>query len=377
MTARKCNVGFIGCGRLMNWQHIQNAHKSDACAVHTLCDITPEALERTASKYPPQKRTADYRTLLADDEVDLVVIATNADFHARFAVEALRAGKHVYVEKPLGRTVEEGREVARAAKEAERHVAVGFNRRFAPAYLDVKAALEAREGPPMFYYRIADHEQGRRTGISRLLDEICHIFDILVWFAGAEPASVYAAEGFHHNDNLIALKFADGSTAAILSSGRATAELPKEHLEVVWDHHAVVVEDFVEARFFDVEGMPPLKRYRGRAYDGGPSEHVERFAEDGLEALVELRRRAREAEDAQQRGESAPEEIMRLPINYIEDKGWAVALDEMAAAAVEGRAPRNASAVDGLRATAVALAAMRSVETGKAAELDPAQWSIP
>ena len=53
MVSRKCNVGFIGCGALMNWQHIQNAHKSDACVVHTLCDIKPDVLGRTAGKSPP------------------------------------------------------------------------------------------------------------------------------------------------------------------------------------------------------------------------------------------------------------------------------------------------------------------------------------
>ncbi len=376
MDAKKCNVGFIGCGALMNWQHIQNGHKSAACVVHTLCDIDPEALERTASKYPPRKRTDDHTTLLADPEIDLVVIAMNSRLHARFAIEALRAGKNVYVEKPLGHTIEETRAVALAARESGKYLAVGFNRRFAPAYLDVRAALEGRGGAPLFYYRIADHERGRRTDISRLLEELCHVFDILTWFSGAEPAEVYATEGYHRNDNQVSLKFADGSIASILSSGRATIGFPKEHLEVVWDHKAATVEDFVEARFFNVEGMPPVKRYRGRGYDGGPSEHVERFAEEGFEALLDLRRRYSAAFEERERGKAASDEILRLPINYVEDKGWAAALDEMARASVEDRAPGNASAADGVRATAVALAAMRSAETDRPVRLDPAAWTL-
>ena len=376
-AARKCRVGFIGCGALMNRQHIQNAHHSELLEVHTLCDINPEALESTAAKFPPVKRTDDHTQMLADGEVDLVVIAMRPEFHAKFAIESLRAGKPVYVEKPLGETVEKTREVAAASAETGLPVAVGFNRRFAPAYVDVKPLLENRAGEPIVYYRIADHERGRRAEHPRILEEVCHVYDILAWLTGSEPVRVCATEGTHPNDNVITLAFESGASATILSSGKSSIEAPKEHLEVIWDHRAVTVEDFVEARFYGVPGMPPKRNYAGRRNISTPEAIRLSFGADaGLEALLDARRRFNTAIEQKERGEPHDEEALRMPINYVMEKGWQQALEEMGTAVLEGRPPRNANALDGVRATVVALAGQESVETGGAVEIDVSRWQM-
>ncbi|MBN1808023.1 MAG: Gfo/Idh/MocA family oxidoreductase [Planctomycetes bacterium] len=375
MPERTCNVGFIGCGALMNTQHIQNAHKSPVCTVHTLCDINPAALESTAAKFPPVKTTPDYRTLLADPDVDLVVIAMNPAMHAELALAALDAGKPVYVEKPLGESVDEGLAVARRAAETGLQLAVGFNRRFAPAYLDVKPLLDGREGPLLVYYRIADHERGSRRDTVRLHVEVCHVFDILAWFTASEPVSVYATQGLH-NDNTVTVSFADGTAAQVLSSGRSSLEAPKEHLEIVWDHKQVIVTDFIETRFFHVPGMPPLKRYRGRSYLGSPDDHVEAFASKGLDYFLALKKRVSDAWDDKDAGRPFDKPLTEYPANYLGDKGWGFALDEMARAVLERRPAANAGAAEGIRASAVASAALRSIQSGNVERLDPSLWRL-
>ena len=342
-----CNVGFIGCGALMNHQHIQNAHNSAVCVVHTLCDIRDEAIESTAAKFPPVKTTKDYRELLADDEVPLVVIAMRPEHHARFAAEALRAGKNVYVEKPLGLTVEDALGVARVVEETGRHLAVGFNRRFAPSYCDLKSAMAGRGALPVISYRIADFERGVRADLSRMVEELCHIFDILSWLTDSEPVRACATVGTHHNDNLVLLTLADGSSASILSTGRASYENPKERIEAYWDCRSASVEDFVEARFYHVPGMPPVKHYAGRKSISVPDDFAGLLGSPGgLEYYLELKRRFQAEWDAFDAGDPHDESVMSQTYGYATAKGWDRALDEMATATIEGRAPRNASATD-------------------------------
>lgn len=375
MSTRPANLGFIGCGHLMTTQHIQNAHKSDVLEVHTLCDINEERLQQVAAKYAPRKQTTDHTELLADPEIDLVVIAMNPSLHPRFAGEALEAGKHVYVEKPLGDTSEEALEVARFARDKGLHVAVGFNRRFAPAYSDLKPHIAGREKSALAYYRIADHERGARSETHRLHVEVCHITDVLSWLLDSEPERVFLAQGGHHNDDILTVNFSDGSAVSILSSGRAEIDFPKEHLEVIWDFQAVSIEDFVQSRYFNVEGMPSVKTYRGRHYDGEVEGPAERFAEEGEEALFDVRRHCAEQWRLKEAG-GEPDEYYGIHCNYIQDKGWSRALEEMATAVIEGRRPANAGPLDAVRANVVSEAAMESARAGKAVRLDASSWGL-
>jgi len=171
-----------------------------------------------------------------------------------------------------------------------------------------------------------------------------------------------------------------------LSSPYGSLAQPKEHLEAVLLRGAVEMDDFVEFRSFGLPGMPAIESYAGRAYDGCDNRHVEEFARRGLAALRDLRERyARAAEEAGVLAQGAdPAAWSRfrrmlgdppLPqVNYASDKGWGAALEHFCSAAMEGRVPTNATAIDGNRATACAVAARRSIQTGQPVELDPRAW---
>jgi predicted dehydrogenase len=374
MADGKCNVGFIGCGELMTGQHIQNAHRSKICRVHTLCDIDKARLEKIAAKYPPQKKATDYKTMLADPEVQLVVIAMNPEKHAAIALDALHAGKDVYVEKPMGVSLAEARELAQTAKKLGRRLTTGFNRRFAPAYLDLSKYLRPREGGLTIFYRIADRERWERHDSSRLLHELVHVFDIIPFFTGSEPTVVYANEGWHKNDNIITLTFADKSIATILSTGR-TDSIPKERVELHWEQGAIEVESFVEARYYNIKDAPLVKRYPGRVSD--TAGNLQGLGdENGLEKLREILRESSQHYHAALAGKMTKEDVVAKSRGYLEEKGWAQALDEMALSILENRTPANATPSDGIRSIVVSEAAFESLRTGQAVKLDPKLWRI-
>ena len=370
---KRCRLGFIGCGKLMTRQHIPNAHRSGVCTIHTLCDIDADRLRAAAEKYPAEKTTTDYRELLADGAVDAVVIAMDHRQHCRFTREALEAGKHVYVEKPLGETVADALAIEALARNVKRRVAVGLNRRFAPAYRDLQPHLAARSGSCLLYYRIADPYTG---SADRLHVEGCHIFDLFRWILGCDPLEVSATRAAYHHDVVVTLKFEDGSVAVLFVSCQANHVLPKEHVEAMWDDKAVTIEDFVESRYFGVEPMPPVKRYRGHPFDFCPTDYVERFASEGLEALLDERRRADEAHRLKEAGGNPPEGLLKRPYHYIVEKGWPFALDAFASAVMEGREPETATAYDAAWASLLARAANESASSGQLVRLDSSELQV-
>jgi predicted dehydrogenase len=124
--------GLIGAGGIAQSQHLPNLARAPHAFLKTLCDVREDVLGQMRQKYAVPHATTDYRSLLADPEIDAVVVATREDAQAPLTIEALRAGKHVYVEKPLAETSAACADVVAAQRDSGRFVAVGFNRRFAP-----------------------------------------------------------------------------------------------------------------------------------------------------------------------------------------------------------------------------------------------------
>jgi predicted dehydrogenase len=373
----KCNVGFIGCGQLMTGQHIQNSHRSNVNRIHTLCDINEERLKFVAGKYPALKTTTKHAQLLADPEIQLVVIAMAPEKHAELALEAIKAGKDVYVEKPMGVSIHEAREIAATAKKLGRRVTTGFNRRFAPAYTDLKKFLNPRDGGLTIFYRIADRERWSRHDSPRILHEVVHIFDILCYFTDSQPVTIYANEGAHFNDNIITLSFADKSIATILSTGR-TEGMPKEHVEIHWDDHSAEVEAFIQSHFNHIPNAPLVKYYGARVSDFTSAHGViDKFAnKDGVDFLRSMLRNGAQVYDDALAGKITKQDVEKSASGYLENKGWAEALDEMGRAILESRQPGNATPSDGIRSIVLAEAAYESIKKGTPVALNAKEWAV-
>ncbi len=382
-------VGVVGCGQFMMRQHLQSIHRHPRLTLQHLATRNGDKAKRVAETYGAGRYTTRWEEVVADPEVDVVVVGVVPAMHPEIARAALESRKPVYVEKPLAETIEECNAIQRYAQKQGVPVAVGFNRRFAPA-TELLAKLFAAAGPPSsVIYRISDDDRVRPPEqqwklACRLRIEVVHIFDLLFYLFRSEPVCIYARET-RFNDTTVMIDFANGCRATVLSSSWGTMEQPKEHMQAVLDRGAVEMDDFVEVRSY---GMPSssVTRFAGRPYDGCDNSHVEDFARRGREALLEMRGRYNRAmlqsgvlqDSSSDQAWDALAELLGDPplpqINYAADKGWGQALESFCVAATEGREPTNANAVDGSRAIACAEAGRRSIETGQPVELDCGQW---
>lgn len=188
---------------------------------------------------------------------DVVIIATRHDRHADETIQALTAGLHVFVEKPLALTWEDLDRVAQA-HDGSVQLMVGFNRRFSPAVQALITALEGRRGPLLMTYRMnagrvpRDHWIQTVEGGGRNLGEACHIYDVLRALAGCAATSVQAAgidpgqADWLCNDNFSALvTYRDGSLGTVIYTAMGPKQgLPKERLEVFCDGEAYLLDDY-------------------------------------------------------------------------------------------------------------------------------------
>jgi predicted dehydrogenase len=359
----------------MSQQHLQTIAHSPHLVLQQLADRDSAKLQRVAERYAPVRCSTRWEDVVADPEVEVVVAGVLPEFHPQIARAAIDQGRPVYVEKPLAPTPEECRFLQRLAEERRVPVAVGFNRRFAPATEVLQRAFRSTAGPATVYYRIADDDRVRPAdqrwkNVDRLLTEAVHIFDLLTYLLGSEPVRIEARET-RPNDALVLVDYASGSHAAVLCSSYGSLAQPKEHLEAILDRAAVEMDDFVEVRSYGLADVPAVTRFAGRAYDGCDNRHVADFAQRGLSALIEIRACYAAALHASGVRLGDPP----LPqINYASDKGWGRALESFCLAVAAGQRPSNATAADGNRATACAVAARRSLEWGLPVTLDPETW---
>jgi predicted dehydrogenase/threonine dehydrogenase-like Zn-dependent dehydrogenase len=204
--------------------------------------------------------TSNLDDVLQDPSFDLVVIATRHHEHAAQAIRSLRAGKHVFVEKPLALTWAELADVADTYRGLNEKplLMVGFNRRFSPAIMALKSRVANRRAPLVIEYRLnggyipLDHWVQGEQGGGRNIGEACHMYDVFRSLTGA-PAVSIAAEAidpgplpYLRNDNFSAtIRYEDGSLAHLLyTSLGPKAGLAKERVEVFCDGEAFVVDDY-------------------------------------------------------------------------------------------------------------------------------------
>jgi predicted dehydrogenase len=127
---RVLRVGVLGAGQISQSAHFEACRKAENAELYAICDVAEDLLERMFAVHAPRRAYADYHAMLADPDVDAVIIAIADQFHVPMALKALGAGKHVLVEKPMGVTVEESEELCGAARASGLVVQVGTEKRF-------------------------------------------------------------------------------------------------------------------------------------------------------------------------------------------------------------------------------------------------------
>ncbi len=143
---RCLRIGVLGCGPIAQFAHFDACRKARNAELYAICDLADDLRQRMAAIHQPQVAYADYDAMLADPQVEAVIIAIADQFHVAAALKAIEAGKHVLVEKPLGTTIESCRELRDKAAAAGLVVQVGNNRRFDPGIAFARKFIARGDG---------------------------------------------------------------------------------------------------------------------------------------------------------------------------------------------------------------------------------------
>lgn len=222
------NWGVIGLG-WFGEVHADNVAEMPEIELAALCTRRPGRLAEIADRLDVERRYTDYHDLLADPAIDAVSITTHINDHRDIAIDALRSGKHVLLEKPMAPTVADCDQIISAVKESSGLFMVGHICRFDPRVLLAKEAIEqGRIGPiiSMHARRNLNKRIGRTVldDISALMGDGIHDADLMLWFSQANVSTVYAQE-VHPGEN----KFPDGGwSIARLDNGAVAV------VESVW-----------------------------------------------------------------------------------------------------------------------------------------------
>lgn len=261
----RVGVAVIGAGGFANAFHLPNLARMPEAELVAVVDAVGQKAKAAAEKHGAQFCTTDYQAALADDRVQAVVIATRHNLHPVIAIEAARAGKHVFTEKPLAITVEECEAVCEAVETGGVLLSVGFNRRFSKFSQMAKPIVDGWPGPKMVLYRCnagplppnhwtCDPVEGG----GRIVGEGVHFFDLCCWLVGHDPVDIRADRIDADNDvvaenNLTTiLRFPDGSTATVLYCSEGHPGISKELVEIYGGHATICIDNYQGIRFAGV-----------------------------------------------------------------------------------------------------------------------------
>ena len=270
LPAGAVRVGVIGAGSFARGVLLPSLKKLEGLELRGVATASGPSAHQTASRFGFGYSATDWRQVVGDASIDAVLVATRHDLHARVAAAALRAGKSVFLEKPMALSTDELEDLLDAWRSSGRVLQLGFNRRFAPTYRRLKSEFASRHDPLVMAYRVnagpvsptswvVDPVQGG----GRLLGEVCHMVDLLVDVTGEAVTSVYAGPSGSSSadDVVLMLRFADGSVGTIVYASGGDRSLPKEHLEVLGGGRAGILDDF---RALRVHASGRARRVGGR-----------------------------------------------------------------------------------------------------------------
>src|SRR5579884_448575 len=228
-------------------------------------------------KFGFQETTTDEMKLLSDQEINTVVITTRHDTHAKLVCQTLRAGKHVFVEKPLALDHNELAEIESIYSSAStRLLMVGFNRRFAPHVQKMKELLDGINEPKSLIMTVnagvipSDHwTQDPKIGGGRIIGEACHFIDLLRFLVNFPIVSLHATTIGKSEDAIalpdkvsITLSFADGSFGTIHYLANGHKSFPKERLEVFCSGHILQLDNFRKLLGYGWKGFKKMSLWR-------------------------------------------------------------------------------------------------------------------
>lgn len=260
---QRLRVGVIGAGAFAQSTHLPNLRRlADRYEIRAIVSRTGTSALAVARQYGAAVAATDYRELLNDPEIDAVLICTRHHLHAAQAADALRAGKHVLLEKPMAIGREELAELDKAVRDLQAAgtcpaFMVGFNRRFSPLIIRAKEFVADRVHPLLIRYRMnagplpPEHWVHGPEGGGRAVGEACHILDLFGYLTGTRAEAVTAtairprSRACFAEDNFVAtLRYRDGSVGTLLYTALGARDFPKEEMEIYADGKVLAVDEY-------------------------------------------------------------------------------------------------------------------------------------
>ncbi|MFT7457448.1 MAG: putative dehydrogenase/threonine dehydrogenase-like Zn-dependent dehydrogenase [Planctomycetota bacterium] len=288
MPAREgiIRCGVIGAGSFATNEFLPLLVKQGNIELRSIASATGVRAHALGKKYGFSTCSSDAMSIIEDESIDCVFILTRHDTHANLSAAALRAGKHVFVEKPLSLNIEELKDVEVALEESAGLLMVGFNRRYAPLAGQMKKYFGQRAQPASIVYRVnvghrpAEHwlhhpEQG--GGV--VLGEACHHIDFCNWMIGKAPVEIIANKlesncgGFIAEDNVhVTIRYTDGSIAHVAYLSNGSKAYNTERVEFFCDNKVATLTDFKKLEM--AKGMTTKTR---RIWIGNGKGHAEQI----------------------------------------------------------------------------------------------------
>ncbi len=286
-------LGVVGAGNFAKAVLLPGFKANKLVAFQGICTAKGISAKAAHDRFGFQYCAEDAGRLMADSAVNSVLIATRHNLHGPLAGEALAAGKHVFVEKPLCLNAEElDLIIQRHAESINAGKApvlmVGFNRRFSPLVRHIRKVLAGRSTPIVASYRVNagfiprdSWVQDPVEGGGRIIGEVCHFVDTLRFLTGSSVRSVQAASIQTDNSKLtsrdslsITLSYQDGSVATILYHALGNPAFPKEKLEIAAEGKVIDLDDFCKLEIFG-----PKKEKIKAKQDKGFTAEIDAFVE--------------------------------------------------------------------------------------------------
>jgi predicted dehydrogenase len=368
----------IGCGSVARTQHIPNIVKSPRMTLHTCVDLDDGILKECRDVFGAKHIRKDFQGAIEDPEVDVICLATTEKLRLPVIALAAKAGKPVYVEKPLATTLHEMREIRDVVHASNIPFCVGHNRRASPAMLDAQRIFRQhmtnpkpcpwrwhREGDnlptlpengvPSVSVRINDDWYSWKSWVfdktqaphGPMLFEMTHFTDICNWFLADEPIEVAALETGMLNEAVI-IRYRSGALATIATGSNGTLGYCKELYEFMGNGAYLAVDHMMEVRTAGIEGAPAKA-----IYPMLQDRHPQVGTEGGVSGWLAKKRVA--CAEAAERNEPV------LQFTAEPDKGHAHALERFVDQ-ILGQGPEVCGVDASVLATRVAFAAIRSAQ---------------
>ena len=296
----KIRMAVVGAGSFARDMHLPNLKSlPDLYHLQAIVSRTGHNAHATTKMFGANYAGTDYQKVLDDPEVDAVLITTRHNLHADMTLKALKAGKHVLVEKPLALTRDELDDISsffdniddtREPSDKSRPpiLMTGFNRRFSPYAKHIKEIVVHRSNPMILNYRMnagyipLDHWVHTEEGGGRNIGEACHIYDLFTYLTDAKAthiqthAMVPKTAYYSQHDNFVtSISFSDGSVATLTYTALGSSGYPKEHLEIFVDGKVLMMEDYKK---LTIHGSK-AKGKENRTVDKGHKAELDVFAQ--------------------------------------------------------------------------------------------------